>query len=499
MPRVVFMAMVGTRDVQVRTPDRLKQLGLNLNYREKLTTGWVLASSRSDGELLWNAYRRNNAIATFIDLPILRACLDYIRNLNLTNELSVILFYTDQNPKNVSPQHYANDTVYFAHIAEKWLSDYLERNGMRVNVQRVVISRRYSPVDSGKMLRFFDQQLPELCQPDSVDWVFISQTGGIPTVYEALLLQSIHHFRDKCIPLYVLPDGAVFPVDFREFLLEAFYREQARGLLEQHFYASAANSLERLNLTFAAALCRHAAYRLLFDFRRAKDVLDEIANDPSLGLEEKNLIESFREDMKNLQQDLPKPKGQNDSDTWRQRKEQIRSCLRELYWGFEIAVQQGAWLEVLGRLIRLAEGVLQLAVEETFKRPAGTLDEILKLAKEHSRELYHQLLNFPSKTNLNLLRGIAKRLQEEHPTWLKPAEEFSEAISLDNGLVQLRNKSILWHGFRGISKEQLERELGKTIHEALQDCREVLEKMEVKLDESPYELIRRYALDALSQ
>ena len=89
---IAFMAMVGASDVQVKFPDRLQGLGINLNYERETPTGWTLRSPREDGRILWERYKRNNALGQLIDLPILRLCINYIRQLNLSNQLFVYLF-----------------------------------------------------------------------------------------------------------------------------------------------------------------------------------------------------------------------------------------------------------------------------------------------------------------------------------------------------------------------------------------------------------------------
>ncbi|MFA0741393.1 MAG: hypothetical protein DFNUSKGM_001503 [Candidatus Fervidibacter sacchari] len=370
---VVFMAMVGASDVQVKFPDRLQQLGINLNYERETPTGWTLRSPREDGRILWERFRRNNALGQWIDLPILRLCIDYIRQLNLSNQLFVYLFYTDQ-PEHIT--YRVKDTLYFARISEKWLPEYFNNLGYEVKVERVAISRRYSPVDSFHMLEFFGRRLEELVPTTEVTWVFTSQTGGIPTVYEALFLQAIRIYREKCTPLYVLPDGTVFPVNFREFLLETFYREHAKGLIERHYYAPAADFLEKLNLPFHAALCRHAAFRLLFDLKRAKEALESLQVNMSLSFEEEKLLADLRQQMDELARELPE-----DADKWDERISRLGAWIQELYWGIEIAFTQGSWLEFLGRIIRFTETILQLVLEKQFKIPAANIGQIFVFAQ----------------------------------------------------------------------------------------------------------------------
>jgi len=484
--KVVFMAMVGASDVQVKFPDRLQQLGINLNYERETPTGWILRSPREDGSILWERFRRNNALGELIDLPILRLCIDYIRSLNLGNQLFVYLFYTDQ-PEHVI--YRVKDTLYFARIAEKWLPEYFNNLGYEVIVERVAISRRYSPVDSFQMLEFFSRRLEELVPTNEVTWVFTSQTGGIPTVYEALFLQAIRIYREKCTPLYVLPDGTVFPVDFRDFLLGTFYREHAKGLVERHYYAPAADFLEKLSLPFHAALCRHAAFRLLFDLKRAKEVLESLPVDVSLSHEEEKLLADLRQQMDELARDLPE-----DADRWNERISRLEAWIQELYWGIEIAFTHESWTEFLGRIIRFTETILQLVLEKKFERPASNPSQISQLAGHIQNEFRIQinLEKIPTKTNLNMLHTILREIMQQVNDEIKAVADFVRTIE---PLIPLRNHSILGHGFRGISKEEIETVVAT--QNLLEACLNVLERLRVPKVENPYEMIRQVVLSAL--
>ena len=489
--KVAFMAMVGASDVQVKFPDRLQQLGINLNYERETPTGWTLRSPREDGRILWERFRRNNALGQWIDLPILRLCIDYIRQLNLSNQLFVYLFYTDQ-PEHVT--YRVKDTLYFARIAEKWLPEYFNNLGYEVKVERVAISRRYSPVDSFHMLEFFGRRLEELVPTTEVTWVFTSQTGGIPTVYEALFLQAIRIYREKCTPLYVLPDGTVFPVNFKEFLLETFYREHAKGLIERHYYAPAADFLEKLNLPFHAALCRHAAFRLLFDLKRAKEALESLQVNMSLSFEEEKLLADLRQQMDELARELPE-----DADKWDERISRLEAWIQELYWGIKIAFTQGAWSEFLGRLIRFTETILQLVLEKRFKKPANNPLQIFQLAQHIQDELKIRidLSNIPTKTNLNMLHTILKEIIKRAPSYIndeiKAVAGFTRTIE---PLIPLRNHSILGHGFRGVSEEEIAGQ-GGAPQNLLEDCLNILESLKVLRDKNPYEMIRQAVLRAI--
>jgi hypothetical protein len=493
MKMVFLLAMVGASDVQVKFPDRLQDLGINLNYERETPTGWTLRSPREDGRILWERYRRNNTLGQLIDLPILRLCINYIRQLNLGDQLSVYLFYTDQR-ENVTYRN--KDTLYFAQIARIWLPEYFAQFGYRVDVKPVAISKNCNPVDSYHMLRFFERRLRELVPPNAVKWVFTSQTGGIPTVYESLFLQAIRIYREKCTPLYVLPDGTVFPVDFREFLLETFYREHAKGLVERHYYAPAAEFLENLNLPFHAALCRHAAFRLLFDLKRAKDALESLPVDISLSYEEDQILADLRRQMDELVRDLPE-----DADKWNERISRLELWILELYWGIEIAFAQESWLEFLGRLIRFTETILQLVLERQFKLPFATVSQILKSAKA-IQDIYGlsiDLHDIPTKTNLNMLHTIIKEISQKAKELVTDEMEtvanFAQEIE-SKSLISLRNHSILGHGFRGVSKEEIEVRVNN-IQNLLEACQEVLKILITPRDRNPYEIIKQVVLRAL--
>jgi hypothetical protein len=78
---------------------------------------------------------------------------------------------------------------------------------------------------------------------------------------------------------------------------------------------------------------------------------------------------------------------------------------------------------------------------------------------------------------------------------METVANFAQEIE-SKSLISLRNHSILGHGFRGVSKEEIEVRVNN-IQNLLEACQEVLKILITPRDRNPYEIIKQVVLRAL--
>ena len=447
----LVLCNVGVRDVSV----------------ERLPDG--VSGARSIGEALLADLEWAKQRAT---APIIVPVLQHLRHrLRLEYPMHVVLFATDQR-REVGEKYWGNDTIRFAELLQKLLPEWLGF-GVEVEVQRIPPDCNPSLLDDayeayGDLVghyRHWDGQ------------VFCVLSGGIPACNAAMLLQALRHFGERCQAIYKLPEKEPVMLGIgekvRQNVLEGLALEQL-GRLD---FSGALCSLQGLNLgrsgRAAEALVEYAARRLNFDFDGALRCLDTV---------ERQGYGPVREYAIAARKELEGLLGGD-----------LRALLQELFLNARIAWEQGRYVDFLGRLFRFEEALLRFMVEDILGLPTGGSAEELGrwragiLADDGLRRYLCQVRigdealdpSSPSRPVLRAVLEYALKSGAARPDGRpylpeKRREQYLQVLRLADKwqpLAQLRNRSIIAHGFAGVSEDDLREELVKEMASILQILR----------------------------
>jgi hypothetical protein len=146
----------------------------------------------------------------------------------------------------------------------------------------------------------------------------------------------------------------------------------------------------------------------------------------------------------------------------------------------KIKWRQGAYVDFVGRLFRFEEAFLRFVFESKYKVSTKKDKNGKHLAFKEFIESNDnvKLKGFldeakikPENPNRRVLFMILTFLKKENPNW-DELKKVHGIISKIEELADLRNKSILGHGFEGISKDKFEKEYNRDI---LGDINSILE------------------------
>jgi len=363
----------------------------------------------------------------------------------------IYLFATKQDP--IHPQ----DTEYAGKIVQEILK---KKFGYNDKIFREKIINR-NPADYDSMFKYYQDEINEITIDDNISTVFISITGGTPAQNMSLLLSAVAKFGMKAQAVYkfgmkaqavYLPRGSniVKKEKIGEMIYKKFLEERVEELIKKHLYGAAADLSEKFglkNLTEIKEL-RAKEKRDLFDFDGATSILNDI-KDMVGGETRTNYLKDI-ERLENL------------------KKGDEKALIKELYENMKRRWEQGAYTDFLGRLFRFEEAVYYYLIHKKFGIDISTknnhkkfiekiksdekLYKNLKSKKyggkelnidEHSvdRPLLFFVISF-YKRDFGLIERIFKQINDYEG---QP----------DKSLGELRNKSILAHGFEGISKEKI--------------------------------------------
>lgn len=415
----------------------------NLGSRDVKHDGQFPTSPRQDGAWLNEQYREESEK---IELPIIGPSIGYILG-EWGEEFSgaiVGLFYTDQD----DPRFRDRDTVELAGVVRRKL---LEgpgglglAGGKSVRLERIP----GNPSRYDEMYAFYRRFFAEeshLANPE--EWLcFVLTAGGTPAANAGLLLHAVEHFEENCVQIYVA-DGFVTDMRIGEQILRTHTERDFNVALESLQFKAAAQTLESLPFGgYRVLACRYAEKRLAFDFRRAITRCRGALN--AADREEEKLLQGELEAAEML------------------RAGTGRSLLiAELFYNLEVKYANGEYVDVLGRVFRLYEALLQWVMENTTGlRFDGENSLHRQMAEVESvpglrAHLEKNSVELARPVNRHSLRAVVGHLET-------PAADLGEgwrnrarsAVGLADKLEELaalRNKSILAHGFEGVSEEQL--------------------------------------------
>lgn len=449
----------------------------NVGNRDVLYKGEELRPAREKGaELL----ARFDEAATEISLPIVSPALEYIGSVpEWTGEdaepASVALFYTDQQ----DPTHRGNDTVEFAKIMQrKLLREFQGGDGLRLNAKKHIRVEpvRESPARYDDMYssyrEFFagNERIKDLR-----DWLcFVLTSGGTPAMNAMLILHAVQHLGENCVQIYVSPEGKAYDMRVGEEIVRAATERRVNEALEALQFRAAAEILENTSRgNYRDSACRYVEHRLAFDFYRAKTHCREAIKEAEDGT--RRYLESHDRAAQGLER--------GDSDP--------ALLIEELFYNLEVKYLNGEFVDVLGRAFRLQEALLTWIVEQDTGIRTGGRRKLLPEQEEAVNEIpglreFLEGYRTEDGNRLELKRDInrvglmavvkhlaepAAGLPEEQRERAARAARAAEAAKGIEKLANLRNKTILAHGFEGVSEERFTGEEGYGSDTLVEDLR----------------------------
>ena len=389
-----------------------------------------------------------------------------IRKIKENSTLDKIyLFATEQE------SHYSQDTIYIAQIIKELLKD--------ENIEIIKITD--NPSNHDLMFEFYEHELSKI--KDLVDNYYISITGGTPAENISLLLKGLLKFGNKIRVIYKsINSNEAFEFKIGETIGKILLKREMEILEKKHLYIAAANLGEKYDLLKSSEIKKLKAkeYRLLFDFDKSFELMNEI-KDGFAGkekdeiLKEIEILESFKE-----------VKGAELNDEYFTR---YLNLINELYENMKVKWEQGAYVDFVGRLFRFEEAVLRFVFEKETKITTDKIKgkyEAFSLYLTKNEDLFYYLCK--EKVDLVKITPNRKTLRKilEFEVKYKKSENgaifgFFNKINEPEGdsLAGLRNKSILAHGFAGISETTIKEKYKGDIMEDLEKIVKILNKKKV--------------------
>lgn len=444
-----------------------------------------------DGEALWpprekgaEILERFNKVARDVALPIVSPALRHIGSSGweVSESPDVGLFYTDQGDERFR----GSDTVEFAKIMKRKLLDEFPRReesgGVQFSSGKSIFTKpiRESPARYDDMYGFYRDYFAgnaHIREPEG--WLcFVLTSGGTPAMNAMLILHAVQHFGENCVQIYVSPEGEAHDMRVGEEIVRAAVERRFDDALAASQFRAAAEILEDGERGgYRASACRYAEHRLAFDFRGAdrhcREALKKSEGDARRWLEGHSRL------AQKLQYGASDPS----------------LLIEELFYNLEVKWVCGEYVDVLGRSFRLAEALRTWIIESntpirndgktSLKKQKSEIIAIPGLWERIEKKLdieRPELNRFALTTIMEYMIEAEAHFPEEARERVARVMEGLEKI---DKLAELRNKTILAHGFEGVSRERLEAEYGSD--SLIEDLREsVGDALGRDLSENPF-------------
>lgn len=429
---------VGARDVQLMEGDRLLEL----------------RPPRAEGQRLLAQYA---SAAPRVALPIIEPGLRYILSDPACLPAKVILFGTDQGGGKFAD----TDTLFFSQIICQKLPDLFP--GGRLEAQRVLIQRA-NPALYDEAYEVFGQLLQEY-PPAAGQQIFVLLAGGTPACNTALLLQGVRRYGSELQAVYVPPQKDPLRLRVGRQIEDSFQEAAAVEHLRRLDFANALPYLTRLQVNPGlTGLVEYATRRFNFDFPSARQSLEAALRDGNAAV--RALCDTLRRDLDALPAADDAPGD-------------LLALLGELYWNARITYEHRRYADFLGRVYRLQEAILRHLVETVYHlstdlSPAVAaanqqawedgiatnplLRAYLEAQMVGNRPLDWRVIGRPAYKAMLSFALDEKQVGGSAPFpnaergRLKACLERTNAL---DRLVELRHRTVIGHGFKGVSQEDL--------------------------------------------
>lgn len=428
--KILFAATIGNRDVRFDDKD--------------------LRPARNEGEKALELLKSKPELFSLpILIPALKAVKEPISR--------IFLIVTDQPGEYIDEAHRANDTIFFGQIIKELLLQRFKQFGLKdkpaekieiisVSENPTIMSTLLHSLQSSvlsKFLHWRNQGFSKLC---------LCTTGGVPGLNAAVTLLADRAFKSRLNLLRVNEKGIVFPDPISAELEKIELSNVIANLAKDWNFKQIQMRIEESGTNDSpfrqiAILCHAMSRRLVFDFGGAVEILrNEFANSgPFMPLFENQINEISS--LLNLDQ------------TEKAREKLVSELILNIIFKFK----QQEFVDVSGRVFRMLEEfafmILETIVGQKFpftdnENGYPAFRNYVEGNKDLLNNLFSQKIDYK---RLNLLTAEktleflskSKNLSGEESSLIK---EFLQVYNQLSKLKQLRNKSIIAHGFRSISR-----------------------------------------------
>lgn len=453
----------------------------NIGNRDVVYNGEYLDRDkvRQIGEEIFNNYEKEKDKLTYpIIEPFMRVFADKLKN--------IYIFVTNQEDERVRD----SDTLYLGHIIRKWISEIFR---IRVNI----VQYTNNPTNYEQVYNFFTSYFTqEGTIIKKADKRIISLSGGTPQMNGALyvILSSLYLEGNE---FYSVFEDDLIPINHERTINKIFVKKSCIELLKIYHYQSIIELLEKNKIQDAEALIsflRYAHLRENFDFDNAQKHLEQsIKLLPSSIHKEYGIF-----DLKNLSEPF--------------------NLIRELLWNMEISSFNQNYLFFAALLFRLEEALLYEIIHYLFRdkisidlNKKNTHPQFIDYLEAHesdiwtslqtkkfkgiplkvkNKELGRPVLFFIAKLKVVDMENdekkqigsildffdIINKYCYDELTAEQRIEKYNDKTS-EECLGDLRNSSIIAHGFKPVSKEEIVRLYGESLERLILRLKDNLKKL----------------------
>lgn len=440
----------------------------NVGNRDLALDGQFLKSVRTESERLLEEWKRLeqagsredlDALAARIALPILLPALQWA--LEEHGRVDMLVLYATDQVEGTEPRLREQDTLYLAELMKRWLNRHPWKTQGKLGKVQVQVLRGLNPSLHDQAYAWYDKEVRRKWREEFHVCV-VSLAGGTPACNTALLLQAIRAFGRRAQVVYIPKEGSALRLRIAEELHQSFQNHALQAALGRCDFAAARALMEEDGYDEAwLHLVRYAEHRFAFDFDAARKALQQAH-------------ETCRhQDLATL----PALVDRHGRHLTRLEGGDIQALTEELYHNACWTYRQGRYVDFLGRAFRFQENAARWAVERACGVEADEGDDKKKQAfkawidqhpylRPHMERqtLYGKPLRWDT-INAAVLLAVVAYLGEGGPRedgspYLSGEEQdryrrlHAHLGALDH-LRDLRNKSVIAHGFQGVSEEAL--------------------------------------------
>jgi len=398
----------------------------------------------------------------------------------------VVLVATDQ-PETTDAEYRSKDTIEFARILQRMIQKKYGKKVGSVRFLKII----EGPVHMDQMHDFFGKSLRDNkafrsdknFSTEELEVCYLEQTGGIPAANMALLYQCIRHFGEKCHPVYISERYQLMPLNFTSKLLLDERKSILLNLVRSYNYAAMSEHLNEGSKGEALILrlSQYAQHRLYFDTLTAQMIARQ-GMKHAASWQDRKLFGKLGKYLSQL----------DEGD--------FERLILELFHNMKIKYKRQEFVDFLGRLYRFKEAVPRYLIEKEFSistdmnpgtRKQHEVDALLEKNPELRAFVASQKLG--NGANIDpFINGIPRFLAMLDFVIKKRGKENLERVSdffhKTGKLMDIRNKSIIGHGFQGVSEEIIRNNYDGNILEDLSAATAaIFGSTELSFEDDPFE------------